>query len=170
METAENGPRVKRARSKSGAESSLAVAMDGGSPAAWSRTMLKSQAGLVHEYIMMLVLERRNIRFKEYLTQCALEEKIADVVFDSNDDEECRQEKLQLLHEYNEMLEKASQLPPKSLESVEHPLAEAIPEISDASDLNVHDDFSISLDPEFGECAHGLDEILSELQPEIDDY
>mgnify|MGYP003686077733 CR=1 FL=1 len=53
---------------------------------------------------------------------------------------------------------------------VEHPLAEAIPEISDASDLNVHDDFSISLDPEFGECAHGLDEILSELQPEIDDY
>jgi hypothetical protein len=63
----EPAQRVKRARTKSGCEGSGASGSEDVAAAAWSRTTHKSREVLVREYIMMLVLERRNLRFKEYL-------------------------------------------------------------------------------------------------------
>jgi len=125
-ESGDAAPR-KRARSKPGGESSSAAADEDAATAAWSRATHKSREVLVREYIMLLLLERRNLRFKEYLcaapprragasmrqpfptlppyrTQCTLEEKIADVAFDASDGEDGRRAKLRVLHEYNDVL------------------------------------------------------------------
>lgn len=51
-------------------------------------------------------------------TQCALEEKIADVAFEANDEDDGRRAKFRLLHEYNDVLEEALRAPPRTLLSV----------------------------------------------------
>lgn len=97
----------KRARTaKPTADSSAAAAAEDAAAAAWVRTSVKSRDVLVREYIMLLLLERKNLRFKEYLTQCTLEEKIADVTFDLSETDDERKGKLRVLHRYNDMLDR----------------------------------------------------------------
>ena len=59
---------------------------------------------LVREYMMLLLLERKNLRFKEYLQKCALEEKLGEVLFEPREDSQTRHSKLRLLQQYNDLL------------------------------------------------------------------
>jgi len=69
-------------------------------------TTRRSREGLVREYAMLLLLERRNVRFKDFLQQCALENKIADVEFPAEEAAESRQGKLSLVRQYNVLLDR----------------------------------------------------------------
>uniref|UniRef100_A0A7S0Q935 Uncharacterized protein n=1 Tax=Coccolithus braarudii TaxID=221442 RepID=A0A7S0Q935_9EUKA len=79
-------------------------AMDSAVQAAWWKYSRKSRQTLVRDYMMVLLLERKNIRFKDYVYQCLLEEKLAELLFEPGEDEGVRDGKLQLIHRYNALL------------------------------------------------------------------
>jgi len=111
---AEPRKRAKRAEQTGSEPEGTQSVAEAAATAAWWKHSRKSRQTLVREYVMLLLIERKNLRFKDYLYQCVLEEKLAELLFDPDEDEAARSDKLQLLHTYNALLDGAVHAEPAS--------------------------------------------------------
>ena len=72
----------------------------------WLGLARGERADLTKNYLNMLLLERKNLGFADYLTMLMLEERLAPVLLEDGDADGERQRKLRLLDEYNALLDK----------------------------------------------------------------
>ena len=72
----------------------------------WLGLTRGERADLTKNYLNMLLLERKNLGFADYLTMLMLEERLAPVLLEDGDADRERQRKLRLLDEYNALLDK----------------------------------------------------------------
>jgi hypothetical protein len=97
-------------------------------------------------------------------TQCALEEKIAEVAFEASDGDDGRRAKFQLLHDYNDVLENALHAPPRTFRSVRAGSRLARPPFCEAAPHSIHT-VAVCLSHKLGsrQVADSLAEAITEI-------